>query len=151
LEKFGGKSVPLLHAVIRELGGRVPKSNDPIVAVRIVLRLITGNKEGITMAAKETAVASRKSSKKGKKGSSKKVAAKSTSNGESNGPGRVSMYSGKTIIRLEKVNPRREDTHGFNSWNLLKKGMTYEQFITAGGRRVDLAWDIMKGNVKLSK
>lgn len=101
------------------------------------------------MAAKEKAVAtSTKSTKKGKKGASKKAA---TSNGESKGgPGRQSMYSGKTIIRLVKGNPRREDTHGWHSWNLLKKGMTYEQYIAAGGRRVDLAWDIMKGNVKLS-
>ena len=99
--------------------------------------------------------ATRKSSKKStKKGAAKKGAVKQSkkqARSTEGGPGRVSAFAGKTIVRLVKENPRREDTHGYNSWNLLKKGMTYEQYIAAGGRRVDLAWDIMKGNVKLVK
>lgn len=151
--KFGVSQIPLIHAVIRELGGRVPRSDDPIEAVRMVLRLIT-NKE-ITMK-EATAVAeksTKKSTKTSKKGATKKSAVKTSKKQSSNegGPGRVSQFAGKTIIRLVKGNPRREDTFGYRSWNLLKKGMTYEQYIAAGGRRVDLAWDIMKGNVKLSK
>jgi hypothetical protein len=100
-----------------------------------------------------TETAARKSStkKSTKKGTAKKGAAKKQARTSEGGPGRVSQFAGKTIIRLVKGNPRREDTHGYNSWNLLKKGMTYEQYIAAGGRRVDLAWDLMKGNVKLSK
>ncbi len=56
---------------------------------------------------------------------------------------------GKRIVRLTKENPRRAGGKGYKSWNLLKKGMTYEQFIAAGGRHTDLAWDISHGNVKL--
>lgn len=155
--KFGVSQLPLLHAVIRELGGRVPRSDDPIEAVRIVLRLIFKQEITMAKATEITETATRKSStKKGKKGSAKKSATKQASSKKQTstnegGPGRVSQFAGKTIVRLVKGNPRREDTHGYNSWNLLKKGMTYEQYIAAGGRRVDLAWDLMKGNVKLVK
>lgn len=158
VKEIGDVQVPLLHAVIRELGGKVPRSDDPSVAIRVALKTI--NPRGTTTMAKNRAVTEeqdeteapvRKSTKKGiaKKGAVKKGTAKKSA--REGGPGRTSMYSGKRIIKLRKDNPRREDTHGYNSWNLLKKGMTYEQYIAAGGRRVDLAWDIEKGNVKLAK
>jgi hypothetical protein len=155
LMKFGISQVPLVHAVIRELGGRVPRSDDPIEAVRLALRLITHKEITMKQATEAVETATRKSSKKStKKGAAKKGAVKQSkkqARSTEGGPGRVSAFAGKTIVRLVKENPRREDTHGYNSWNLLKKGMTYEQYIAAGGRRVDLAWDIMKGNVKLVK
>lgn len=161
LNKFADKeTVPLLHAVIRELGGKVPRSDDPRLAIRLVLKHVNP-KENINMS-KNRAVAEQdedvtpvKASKKGKKGTAKKSAAKKSVSKKAakreGGPGRTSMYSTKRIIKLVKTNPRREDTHGYNSWELLRKGMTYEQYIEAGGRRVDLAWDILKGNVKLAK
>ena len=69
--------------------------------------------------------------------------------------GRSSSYAGKTIRCLVDENPRRQATHGFHSMALFinagGKGatMSYEDYITQGGRRQDLAWDIEKGNVEL--
>lgn len=67
--------------------------------------------------------------------------------------GRNSAFEGKAIHLAEgvKANPRRENTHGHRSMEIIigNPGITYEQFIAAGGRRVDLAWDIAHGNVKL--
>lgn len=78
-------------------------------------------------------------------------AAKSTKAETATRPGRASGYAGMVIVKLVDKNPRREGTHGFNSWALLRKGMTYEQYIAAGGRRVDLWWDIEHGNTKVVK
>ena len=158
LEEIGDVQVPLIHAVIRELGGKVPRSDDPRLAIRLALKQINP-KENTNMSRNRAEIEEQdedvtptKSSKKSKKGktSSKKASSKKESTREG-GPGRTSMYSGKVIVKLVKENPRREDTHGYNSWELLRKGMTYEQYIEAGGRRVDLAWDILKKNVKLVK
>jgi hypothetical protein len=44
--------------------------------------------------------------------------------------------------------PRREGTHGFKSFALIKNGMSYEAFIAAGGRTKDLAWDIDRKRVE---
>jgi hypothetical protein len=52
-------------------------------------------------------------------------------------------------VRLKKQNPRREGTAGFHAWNLLRKGMTVDEYLAAGGRRDHLRWDIDKGNCKL--
>lgn len=161
LNKFADETmVPLLHAVIRELGGKVPRSDDPSTATRLILNQLKMRNTTMARSRDEieeqdedvTPTKSSKSSKKakGKKTASKKTTSKKAAKREG-GPGRTSMYSGKRIVKLVKENPRREDTHGYNSWELLRKGMTYEQYIEAGGRRVDLAWDIMKGNVKLVK
>lgn len=72
-----------------------------------------------------------------------------TKKDEGAGPGRKSNYAGKLIYKNVDGNPRREGTHGFKSFALIKNGMTYEQYITAGGRANDLAWDVEKGNVKI--
>lgn len=60
-------------------------------------------------------------------------------------PGPRSQYSGKKIYKLVDKNPRREGTCGWKSFNLIKDGMTYEQYKAAGGRNSDLAWDIDHG------
>jgi len=57
--------------------------------------------------------------------------------------------SSPTIVRLKKENPRREGTAGWHAWNLLRKGMTVDEYLAAGGRRDHLRWDIDKGNCKL--
>ena len=61
-----------------------------------------------------------------------------------------SKFSGKKITKLVKDNPRRKGTHGFKSFSLIKSGMTYEDYLKAGGRRNDLAWDIAHKFVKVS-
>lgn len=85
--------------------------------------------------------------KKAAKKSSKKVAKKSV---ESAGGGRTSGFAGMKITKLVKENPRREGTHGHASFALITSGMTYEKFIEAGGRRVDLDYDVKKGNLKVA-
>jgi hypothetical protein len=141
---FGSTNLPLLHAVIRQLGGKVPASDSPMLAIQRVLRLITGKEIPMSTIKKNRKAATVTSTKKGK-GSAKKGKA---SRGAA-GAGRTSAFSGQRIIRLVKENPRRKGTAGWKSWNLLKKGMTYEQYIEAGGRRGDLAWDLDRKNVKL--
>jgi hypothetical protein len=64
-------------------------------------------------------------------------------------PGRVSEFSGKVIRKLVEKNPRKEGTKGFESWSVLRDGMTYDKYIEAGGRRQDLAWDLAHKWVKM--
>ena len=72
-------------------------------------------------------------------------AAKSPSNGRK---GRNSMFDGRLFKVKEgtTANPRREGTKGYKSFAIVllagPKGITYEDFLAQGGRRVDLAWDL---------
>ena len=50
--------------------------------------------------------------------------------------------AGKKIYKLVKENPRREGTCGWHSFNLVKNGIAYEDYIELGGRNQDLQWDI---------
>jgi hypothetical protein len=64
-----------------------------------------------------------------------------------------SRFSGKKLFPTDtakKDNPRREKSHGHRSLEVIrtKPGITYEQFLRAGGRRVDLAWDVVHGNAE---
>jgi len=81
------------------------------------------------------------------------VKAKKNATAASGRKGRTSSFEGKTIKLADgiKGNPRRQNTHGYNSMAIIigHPGLTYEQFITMGGRRVDLAWDLVHGNVTL--
>ena len=64
---------------------------------------------------------------------------------------RVSL-KGKMIQSTTLVNPRREATKGFNSMQILidaGKPISYEAYISAGGRSNDIAWDIDKGSVEI--
>lgn len=99
----------------------------------------------------------KKAPKKGKKASKEKDPAKGkapkkeakakSTNGKS---GRTSAYSGKGIYRLKAENPRRKDTFGWRSWNVITEdGMLYEDYLKAGGRRKDLAWDIAAGHAEV--
>lgn len=57
-------------------------------------------------------------------------------------PGPRSSKAGKKIYKLVKDNPRREGTAGHKSFALIRNGMSYEEYIEAGGRATDLQWDI---------
>jgi ATP-dependent exoDNAse (exonuclease V) beta subunit len=68
----------------------------------------------------------------------------------------ASPNKGKEIVVLTgegsfhgHLNPRREGTNGHASFALLRPGITYEEYILAGGRSVDLAYDIEHGFVKV--
>ena len=53
------------------------------------------------------------------------------------------------ILTEGKKNPRRPGTNGHYSFSLMKDGMSYDEFIVAGGRSVDLAYDIEHGHIKM--
>lgn len=55
------------------------------------------------------------------------------------------------IIKKVSGNPRREGTFGYNSFQLIKSGMTVEQFVKKGGRLRDLHWDVDHEYVELKK
>lgn len=79
---------------------------------------------------------------------------KAKSETKSEGPsrrGRNSAFEGKRLFATQKENPRREGTHGHKSYAVLMQnpGITYEQFVALGGRRVDLAWDFGHDWVKV--
>jgi len=66
--------------------------------------------------------------------------------------GRNSMFDGRKFKAKDGLttNPRRAGTNGFISFEILlanPDGMQYEDYLAAGGRRVDLAWDLAHDNV----
>lgn len=70
--------------------------------------------------------------------------------------GRKSANLGKRIYKQyvdpetkKAANPRREGTHGHKSYELIKDGMSYEDYIAAGGRNNDLRYDLDHGFVVL--
>ena len=82
----------------------------------------------------------------------KAKADKATGNGRR---GRNSMFDGRRfkVKHPAMVNPRREGTKGHASFMLLldsPDGLKYEDYLAAGGRRVDLAWDLVHGNVEVA-
>lgn len=155
---FAEQNIPLLHAVIRELGGKVPKSDDPFEAIKRVVKLTTG--EDITMAQAEK-TKSKSSKKSSTKESGARTSKKSAKTGGRKGrgskksaatsAGRTSQFAGMRIVRLQKENPRREGSEGYNSWNVIKKGMTYEEFIKAGGSAGSLRKEVANGRIKMKK
>lgn len=79
-------------------------------------------------------------------------ASKADSNGRR---GRNSMFDGRRFKVKDGMttNPRREGTKGHASFLLLldsPDGLKYEDYLAAGGRRVDLAWDLIHGNVEVA-
>ena len=58
--------------------------------------------------------------------------------------------AGKVLFPLKPENPRRANTKGFKSYQIILdahkeggyKGVKFEKFIELGGRSVDARWDI---------
>jgi hypothetical protein len=67
--------------------------------------------------------------------------------------GKVAEFTGMTLKAVKDKNHRRNPSHGFNSMEIIlqKPGIKYEDFIAAGGRNVDLRWDIKFGHVLVSE
>jgi hypothetical protein len=66
--------------------------------------------------------------------------------------GRNSMFDGRTFKPADGLteNPRRETAKGFKSMAIIMahpQGISYEDFLAQGGRRVDLAWDLVRDRV----
>ena len=55
------------------------------------------------------------------------------------------------IIKDVKGNPRREGTWGFQSFGMIKSGMSLQSFVAKGGRMKDLRWDLAHGNCHLEE
>lgn len=51
-------------------------------------------------------------------------------------------------VKIDK-NPKREGTAAFNRFELYRDGMTVDQFIAAGGSRIDVSYDVKKGYIEL--
>lgn len=64
-------------------------------------------------------------------------------------PGPNSQYAGKRLHIVTKTNPRRAGTAGWNSFEVMREGMTYEEYRLKGGRSNDLAWDVAHGYVEM--
>lgn len=80
------------------------------------------------------------------------VAAKANGNAVSK---RSNKYAGMLLRPTKDTNHRRAGTHGHKSMEIIHKagakGITTEDFLKAGGRAVDLAWDIEHKHVKTEK
>lgn len=65
--------------------------------------------------------------------------------------GRKSEFDGKKIYPADGIveNPRREGTKGGLGMDIVlaNPGITYEDYLSKGARRQDLAWDLNKGFV----
>jgi len=64
--------------------------------------------------------------------------------------GRKSAYRGKLLVAKAQENKRRKGSAGHKSLQIIiaNSPFTYEAYITAGGRRQDLAWDLKEGRVE---
>ena len=63
------------------------------------------------------------------------------------------VFKDKTVcVKDGMSNPRRAGTHAYQSWELLSKSgpMLYQDFIAAGGRRPDFAYDLNNGWAEIS-
>ena len=58
--------------------------------------------------------------------------------------GRKAVYAGKKLYPLVEANPRQAGSHGWHSIKIILEnpGITYEDFIAAGGLNHGLRWDI---------
>ena len=63
--------------------------------------------------------------------------------------GRSPTHAGKKLLPNVDSNPRRKGTHGHKSMQIIldNPGITTEDFVLAGGRLVDLRWDVERRNV----
>ncbi len=81
------------------------------------------------------------------------AAPKKASDSHAGHAGKVSQHASRTIHPSDKVlklgNPRKAGSFGFRSMAIViaQPGLTYEDYIKAGGRANDLSWDIAHGNV----
>ena len=64
---------------------------------------------------------------------------------------RSEMFGGKKIKKLAEENPFKPGSLIAKAYKLMRDGMTYEEYLAAGGRRIDLADAVKQGKVKLVK
>jgi Skp family chaperone for outer membrane proteins len=120
----------------------IQKFSDRETAERRVKDLIKAHNELAAGTSKASAL-------KKKEKESKKMSSENT---EKASRGRTSSAEGKHIHKVgewKKTNPRREGTHGHKSWEAIKDGMSYEEFLASGGRNRDLMHDVKLGRIEI--
>jgi hypothetical protein len=120
----------------------IQKFTDRQTAERRVAELIQASNELAGGTSKVSAL-------KKKEKESKKMSSENT---EKASRGRTSSAEGKHIYKIgewKKTNPRREGTHGYKSWEAIKDGMSYDEFLTSGGRNRDLMHDVKLGRIEI--
>ena len=150
LVRFWNKYVPKAH--------RVTRFKDRLTAGERCFNLMAEGYQPPQEEDETMAKAKKKTSKKGKKKASKKTTKKTTKKAakKTGGKrGRSSVYDGATIkpaASLKGENPRRDGTHGHKSMAIVlknPKGISYEDYLSKGGRRNDLVWDEGNENVTI--
>ncbi len=66
---------------------------------------------------------------------------------------RRGKFSGKIIIAQRKTNPRRPGSHGFGAFEIVlskPEGISFEEYVKAGGETKHLEWDIAHGFVSIA-
>ena len=124
-----------------------------IVQIQKEIETMTTVKETIAAVKKTKAAKAEKAPKAPKAPKAEKAAAPVKEKAEK--APRKSEYAGMKIYPAEFLaeNPRREGGFGYKAMDFIlnNPGATYEEYIAAGGRRQDLAWDLEKGHVTLSR
>jgi hypothetical protein len=84
-------------------------------------------------------------------------AAEQKTNGSATDVSTGTALTGKRACQRARVvtvlvpNPKRAGTAAHARYELYRTGQTVQQFLDAGGRSTDLAWDVAHGHVKLEK
>ena len=60
-------------------------------------------------------------------------------------------YYGMTIFKNYESNPRRKGKKGWFAYELIENGMTYEDYIDAGGDSANLRWDWDRDYITLKR
>ena len=58
-------------------------------------------------------------------------------------------FKGCKIFKNQQENPRRPGSLGFAAWELLQDGMTFDEYLAAGGGGNHLRWDWDHGLVRI--
>lgn len=74
----------------------------------------------------------------------KPVAKPAAKKGDGEGRGRKSPYAGKRIYLKVKENPYRKGSLREANFKLVKEGMTFEEYVKAGGDPFNLKYGVMQ-------
>ena len=66
---------------------------------------------------------------------------------------RESSFMGKPLYSTVGTNPRRKDSIGYKSHQIILKnpGITFEEYVKKGGEPASLRWDMLHGYVTTRK
>ena len=79
----------------------------------------------------------------------KAPAKKTKTTGGKRGP--APDYSDDSVITVLVANPKRPSTASWDRFSLYKDGLTVGEFLSKGGRRADIAWDVKHEYISVKK